>query len=42
MVRYPLNKFGQPYGYPAGVKVDENGYVIGKESPKVEEPKGKK
>ena len=39
-MRYPIKEgTGQPYGYPAGTKVDKFGYVIGKETPKVEEPK---
>ena len=42
-MRYPIKEgTGQPYGYPAGVKVNKEGYVIGKEEPKAEEPKGKK
>ena len=37
-MRYPIKEgAGVPYGYPAGVKVDKFGYVIGK-TPIVEEP----
>ena len=39
-MRYPIKEgAGVPYGFPAGTKTDKLGNIIGKEVPKVEEPK---
>lgn len=36
-MRYPIKEgAGVPYGFPAGVKVNKDGNVIGKEEPKPE------